>query len=265
MRCKVYPKKRLGQNFLRDDNIVNKIVNRCELKKSDVVLEIGPGLGALTDKLCEIVKKVYAVEIDKGLCEDLSRELSDYNNLEIICKDFLKLNLSIFKERIKIIGNLPFYITSPIISHIINYKKAIDSIFITVQKELARRAVARPGNKQYGAFSCFVQFYTEPKILFDIRKGCFWPRPEVDASFIRLQIRNKPAVEVGDEELFLRLIRTAFNQRRKTILNSLAKIVPKDKLLLLLNDLNINVTSRAENLSLENFARILGHTDVLFR
>ena len=256
VRYKNYPKKRLGQNFLRDDNIVNKIISHCQLKKSDSVIEIGSGLGALTEKICKASGKVYAVEIDRDLCQILDSSLSACKNLEILNLDFLKINFQKFKKKFKIIGNLPFYITTPIISHIISQRQFLDSIFITVQKELAQRAVAGPGNKQYGAFSCFVQFYTEPKILFNIKRGCFWPRPEVDASFIRLQIRNKPVVEVGDEKLFLRLIRTAFNQRRKTVLNSLQKIIPKDKLLLLLNDLNISATSRAENLSLEDFARI---------
>jgi len=256
MRYKVYPRKRLGQNFLRDANIVNKIISSCGLKKEDIVLEIGPGSGALTEKICKAAEKVYAVEIDRYLCQILNSSLSACKNLEILNSDFLKINLQKFKKNFKIIGNLPFYITSPIISHIIGQREFLDSVFITVQKELAQRIIAKPGNKQYGAFSCFVQFYTKPKILFDIKRGCFWPRPEVDASFMHLKVRSRPAVEVEDEELFLRLIRTAFNQRRKTILNSLAKIVSKDKLLLLLNDLNINATSRAENLSLGDFARI---------
>ena len=255
-KYKVQAKKRFGQNFLEDDNIISKIIISCELKKSDVVVEVGPGFGAITEKIAEAAGKVYAVEIDRDLCEILKSSLSSYGNLKVLCADFLKVNLADFKGGLKIIGNLPFYITALIISHLIKQKEFVNSIFITVQKEVAQRIVASPGNKQYGAFSCFVQFYTKPKILFDIRKGCFWPRPQVDASFMRLEMLSRPSVKVKNEKFFLQLIRTAFNQRRKNIVNSLAKIVSKDKLLLILKDLNIKATSRAENLSLEDFARI---------
>jgi len=250
------PKKKFGQNFLIDDNVANKIIRACELKRSDSLIEIGPGLGAITKKVSEKVKKLEAIEIDRDLCEILNRELSACKNLKVICADFLKFDLSALKQEVKIIGNLPFYLTSPIISHIIKHKKFISSAFITVQKEVAERIIASVGKKQYGSFSCFVQYYTKPMILFVIKKTCFWPRPEVDASFVKLEFLSKPPIKVKDERLFFSIIRTAFNQRRKNILNSLDKIIPKAKLQKSLNRLSIDSSVRPENLSLEDFRKI---------
>lgn len=254
------PKKSLGQHFLIDKNIQNKIINACEFKTSDIVLEIGAGRGELTRLIADRVSLVYAVEIDPYLSSVLVDNLKGNKNVRIITKDILKFNLKRYfgklEIKIKVIGNIPYYITSPIIEHLLKYRDKIDTIFITVQKEFARRMTACPGSKEYGSLSCFVQYYTKAKILFLIKRTCFLPSPKVDSCFVRLKIEREPQVKVNNEKFFFKIIRAAFNQRRKTLRNSLRGIIPAHKLGVFFNQYNIEVNIRPEDLSLEDFANL---------
>jgi 16S rRNA (adenine1518-N6/adenine1519-N6)-dimethyltransferase len=254
------PIKSLGQNFLVDQNIRRKIVQFLELRPSDILLEIGAGQGELTGLIAPKVDKLYALEIDRRLYPLLIERFKIYNSVSIINQDILKCNLikladeHKIKGKIKVFGNIPYYISSPIIERLIKYRVVIREVFITVQKEFARRVVAVPGSKEYGSFSCFLQYYTTPKIVFQISKGCFYPSPKVDSCLLHLKFREKPAVYVKDEELLFKIIRAAFNQRRKTLRNSLKGNLQLEKLegFLLKNNLNLNI--RPEQLSLAKFA-----------
>lgn len=243
------PKKHLGQNFLVDQNIQKKIIACLELIKSDTVFEIGAGKGEITRQIAASAKKVLAVEIDKDLCTILEQNLQECPNVKIICQDILNLNLNLILSgtKAKVFGNIPYYISSPIIEHLFKYSDKIDSIFLTVQKEFAQRLVAKPGGKIYGSFSCFVQYYTQPSIEFIIKKGCFHPVPKVDSAFVKLDVRKAPAVKVKDEELLFKIIRTAFGQRRKMLRNSLKGLVPLEKM---------PQNLRPEELSLADFAKL---------
>lgn len=255
----VKPKKRLGQNFLVDKNIQRKIVESCEFKPTDAVLEIGAGRGELTRLIANRAGSIYALEIDPYLCGVLKDSLKGCGNVRIINKDILKFNLNAhFKktETVKILGNIPYYIVTPIIEHLLKYRHKIEVIFITVQKEFARRITAAGGSKDYSSFSCFVQYYTEPKILFHIKNSCFLPPPKVDSSFLRLKIRKILPVKPKDERLLFKIIRSAFNQRRKTLRNSLRGIIPRQNLEIFFNKYNIDPNIRPENLALNDFANL---------
>ncbi|MDD5108889.1 MAG: 16S rRNA (adenine(1518)-N(6)/adenine(1519)-N(6))-dimethyltransferase RsmA [Candidatus Omnitrophica bacterium] len=256
----IKPKKSLGQNFLIDKNIQKKIINACGLANEDIVLEIGAGFGDLSRIIAPYVKKIYALEIDQRLYPYLEQNLSVYNNCQLIKNDILKFNINKFfqdngiRQKIKIIGNIPYYISSPIIEHLIKYRDNISVVFMTVQKEFGRRVVAGPGSKEYSSFSCFVQYYVSGKILFEIKKGCFKPSPKVDSCFLSLEFRDKPLVQIDNEEMFFKLIRTAFGQRRKTLRNSLGGSVLQEVLEEFLEESGIDKNVRPEDLSLEQFA-----------
>lgn len=226
---------------------------------SDIVLEIGPGRGDLTSLIIDKAKMVYAVEIDKNLCGFLQEKFRDKASLKLINADILDFNIGrgiAVKDKIKVIGNLPYYITTPIIEHLFKSKDKIKEMFFTVQKEFALRLVAEPGSKTYGSFSCFVQYHAIPKINFFIKRGSFLPHPKVDSAFLTLTIRKKPKVDVADEGLLFKLIRMSFNQRRKTLKNSLKGLASKDKLASFFASRNLNDMVRAEELSLEDFASL---------
>jgi 16S rRNA (adenine1518-N6/adenine1519-N6)-dimethyltransferase len=257
----VYPKKGLGQNFLVDQNIAKKIIRALELKASDVILEIGSGKGELTSLIAPNVSKIYAVELDRRLETALSLRLKDYNNVNIINQDILKvnlMNLDCGRGKIRVFGNIPYYISSPIIEHLINNREVISDAFITVQKEFAKRVAALPGSKDYGALSLFVQYYTVPKIILNISKGCFYPVPKVDSCLLSLRFRDEPAVFVSCQELLFRIIRSAFNQRRKTLRNSLKGIAEARKIEEFLLRRKKNPNARPEELSLADFADFAG-------
>jgi 16S rRNA (adenine1518-N6/adenine1519-N6)-dimethyltransferase len=278
MRCK--PKKSLGQNFLIDRNIQRKIIQSCAFQPQDTVLEIGAGRGELTGLIADKVNKIYALEIDPSLCSMLKVNFKDCPKVKIINQDILKFNLNrlfltrdsdyLFyprkrekgrcpyykKTRLKVIGNIPYYITSPIIERLLKFKDNIEVIFLTVQKEFAQRIIAHPGTKAYGAFSCFVQYYLEPKVIFEVKKGCFFPQPKVDSCFIRLKVRPQPLVTPKDEQLFFKVIRAAFNQRRKTLRNSLKGVILPQKLELFFQKYGLNNNIRPEGLSLADFANL---------
>lgn len=268
-RYGITPRKYLGQNFLVDNNMAAAVVKACGFSREDRVLEIGPGFGALTQLISLAVKKVVAVEKDRAVCAALAELVKTVTNIELICSDFLKLDLDgIFPEeqgRIKVIGNLPYYITTPIVEKLILNKDRLEAIFITVQKEVAHRICAKPGGKDYGSLSCFAQFYTNPAILLEIDKRAFYPQPEVDSSFLRLSVLDKPPVDVDNEEKFFGVIRSAFGKRRKTILNSLlyAEFINLDKAALasLIKRIGLNPLARPEELSLGEFAKIANSLD----
>lgn len=255
----IKPKKKLGQNFLVDKNIQRKIINACEFKTSDIVFEIGAGKGELTGLIADKVAGVFAIEIDSSLCQILKDRFRNYANVKIINQDILKFNFRRYFGKyknniIKVIGNIPYYITTPIIEYLLKYQDKIGTIFITVQKEFARRMTAQPGCKDYGSFSCFIQYYTQPKIIFLIKRTCFYPSPKADSCFLQLDIRQKSTLELKNESLFFKIIRTAFNKRRKILRNSLKGIISAQKLEEFFSKYDIDSNIRPEALSLKDFA-----------
>jgi 16S rRNA (adenine1518-N6/adenine1519-N6)-dimethyltransferase len=252
--------KRLGQSFLIDKNIQGKIIEALQLQKEDTVLEIGPGLGTLTEELCRNAKKVIAIEKDKRLYDFLSENL-EFNNLELVHGDILKFGAwrqFSAVHRLKIVGNLPYYISSPILIKLIENRNFISSALISVQKEFGERLTSIPGTKAYGSISCFVQFYTEPDIIFTIKKGSFYPVPKVDSCFLKIKIRERPLFATDEEKLF-RIIRACFGKRRKTILNSLYSsklFASKEKILEGLKKAGISPERRPETISLSEFVNL---------
>ena len=220
--------KRFGQNFLIDGNVVEKIVREAGITKDDFVLEIGPGIGTMTQILCENAREVAAVEIDKNLIPILAETLAPYDNVSVINEDILKVDVRKLAEEkndgrpIKVVANLPYYITTPIIMGLFESHVPLESITIMVQKEVAQRMQVGPGTKDYGALSLAVQFYADAQIVLKVPASCFMPRPNVDSAVIKLVRHEDAPVKVKDEQFMFRVIRAAFNQRRKTLANSLA-------------------------------------------
>ena len=257
--------KRLGQNFLVDKNILDEIIEGSELTKDDYVLEIGPGIGSMTQKLCESAGKVVAVEIDKKLIPVLSVTLAEYDNITVINGDILKLDLKeVLKEhfgdhKAKVIANLPYYITTPIIMKLLEEKLDLQSITIMVQKEVGDRIKAVPGGKVYGALSVAVQYYAKPSQILFVPPESFIPRPDVDSIVLKLDILPKPAVEVESESMFFRVVKASFGQRRKTLLNALTAGnfgLSKEQMKEVLVSVDIDENRRGETLSLQEFANI---------
>ena len=248
----VYPNKKLGQNFLINEESINKIAE--EVDQNDIIVEIGPGLGTLTKVLLEKAKKVYAVELDSKMCDILKQRFIAYNNLEIINKDILSINIDKEFPNAKVVANLPYYITTSIITALL--KTNIKDITILIQKEVAERICAMPGENKAGAITYFVNYYADSEIIKDVGKEEFIPSPKVDSCVVKIIKLEKPRVKVNDEKLFFDLIKTNFTKRRKTILNSLSSIIEKEKLQQILNDLNIKDNIRGEELTLEEYAQI---------
>lgn len=259
--------KKFGQNFLIDENVVEKIVRDAGVTKDDFVLEIGPGIGTMTQILCENAREVVAVEIDDKLIPILTEDtLSWYDNVTVIHEDILKLDIvKLANERnggkpIKVVANLPYYITTPIIMGLFESHVPLDSITIMVQKEVADRMQVGPGTKDYGALSLAVQYYAKPQILLNVPASCFMPRPNVDSAVIQLTRYEKPPVEVADEHLMFRLIRASFNQRRKTMTNSVGNSpelsVSKEQMAAALEKCGLSATMRGEALTLAQFAEL---------
>jgi 16S rRNA (adenine1518-N6/adenine1519-N6)-dimethyltransferase len=257
----IKPKKSLGQNFLFDKNIQRKIISALDLKPSDIILEIGAGRGELAALIAKEAAKVYALELDSSLCTILKENLKLHSNAEIINKDILKINLgryfSHLKKKIKVFGNIPYYISSPIIECLLKARRKIEVIFLTVQKEFAQRAVAQPGSGDLGAFSCFVQYYADPKILFMIKKNSFYPAPKVDSCFLRISPKRKLLLKKEEEGVFFKVIRAAFNKRRKTLRNSLEGVVSPQKLTAFFNKHNIDPDIRPQDLALQDFINLI--------
>ena len=258
--------KKFGQNFLIDSNILEKIVDSAELTDQDCVLEIGPGIGTMTQYLAEQAREVIAVEIDKNLIPILEETLGDYDNVTVINEDILKVDINrIVQERnggrpIKVVANLPYYITTPIIMALFEKHIPLQSITIMVQKEVADRMQVGPGTKDYGALSLAVQYYSKPEIVARVPASCFMPRPNVDSTVIRLERYDEPPVEVADESYLFAVIRASFNQRRKTLVNGLTNAgnlgVSRPDVEKVLAEMEFSSTERGETLTLEQFAEL---------
>ncbi len=260
------PRKRYGQNFLADEVVLKDIVEISSITKEDLVLEIGPGLGSMTQYLCEAAGKVVAIEVDGALIPILEDTLSSYGNVSIIHADILKTDVNKIDEikefpgKIKVVANLPYYITTPIIMSLLKLNDIISDITVMVQKEVALRMQAVPGGKEYGALSVFVQYYAEAKVERIVPASCFVPKPEVDSAVIKLSIRKEPPVKVTDEELMFDIVRAAFGQRRKTLANAIKNapklVFEREEVENALEAIGRGRDIRGESLSMEEFAAL---------
>lgn len=267
-KYKIRANKSLGQNFLINQNVVDKIVESSNISKEDLVIEIGPGLGTLTKELLERAGKVICIELDQKMIKILLDRFSLYDNFEIIHEDVLKVRLNkIIKEEkekngfktAKIVANLPYYITTPIIMKLLEDRLDLESITVMVQKEVADRLIAIPGEKETGAITYSVYYYATSEGILEVPNDSFIPEPEVNSKVIKLTIRKEPPVEVKSRGVMFKIIKSAFMQRRKTLLNALTNtkvFMSKEEGLSILKDLNLDENVRAENLSLEDFAEI---------
>ncbi|MGB9663298.1 MAG: 16S rRNA (adenine(1518)-N(6)/adenine(1519)-N(6))-dimethyltransferase RsmA [Ignavibacteria bacterium] len=247
-------KKRLGQHFLIDKNIIRKIVEAFSPSNNDLILEIGPGKGALTEELIKYSKNIIVVEIDKELIEELKLKFPE---VRVIYRDILDCDFSkdFFETKFRIIGNLPYYITSQILFKIFNSYKNIIDVLIMIQKEVAQRIVAPKGTKDYGILSVFSQFYAEPKILFNVSKNVFYPKPDVNSSIIHLKMKTKIVLNEEEEKYFRQVVKTSFNQRRKALKNTLSNLFEDDEKILKEKFFNLtfDFSKRAEELSIDEF------------
>ncbi len=257
--------KKYGQNFLIEKNIIENIISSSGIDKDDCVLEIGPGIGTMTEYLCKNSKFVIAVEIDKNLIPILEETLKDYDNKIIINQDILKTDISDLSLKynngkpIKVVANLPYYITTPIIMGLFEKNVPLKSITVMIQKEVADRMRSKPKTKDYGALALAVQFYSKPEVIAEVSKNCFIPRPKVSSSVIKLTKFEKPPINVKNEKFMFKVIRAAFNQRRKTLQNALSTLdikIKKEELLEIFKELNLEEKVRGEALTLDEFARL---------
>ena len=276
--------KNLGQNFLINEEVINQIIKSADIKKEDLVIEIGPGLGTLTHRLLEKAGKVICVELDNRMTEILTDRFKLYNNFELINDDILKVNLKEIIENnvglgasvhmsqtehvknVKIVANLPYYITTPIIMKLLEEKLNIESITVMIQKEVADRLIAIPGEKNTGAITYSVYYYAKSKKIIDVENNSFIPEPNVTSSVIKLDIRKQPPVEVKDEKLMFKIIKQSFMQRRKTLVNALSNLKifdTKEQIITILKKLNIDEKVRGEALTIEQFAKIAELSDKL--
>ncbi|CCF15317.1 dimethyladenosine transferase [Brevibacillus laterosporus GI-9] len=260
-------KKSLGQNFLTDINILHNIIDAAELSKDKAVIEIGPGIGALTEQLCRVAGKVMAIEIDQRLLPILEDTLSPYDNITVVHGDVLKLDVAaLIAEHlsgcsgVSVVANLPYYVTTPILMGLLESGIELDHIVVMIQKEVAERIAAKPGTKDYGSLSVAAQFYAETSIEMIVPASVFIPRPNVDSAVIKLSIRKQPIVEVADEKLFFRVVKASFAQRRKTLLNNLVTNYfgkeKKEQALQALEEADILPSRRGETLSIQEFATL---------
>ena len=256
-------KKSLGQNFLINEDIIDEMIEKSGICEQDTIIEIGPGLGSLTAKLLEKAQKVIAIELDHDMADFLKKRFMLYQNFELIEEDVLKVNLQSITNQyksVKVVANLPYYITTPIVMKLLEDKLKLESITVMVQKEVGERFCASANQKQYGAISVSIQYYTEPNLIIEVPKENFNPVPEVDSCVVQLVVRKIPPVELKEKKVFFQLIKAGFSQRRKTISNSLCGIgKTKEEIMNVLKELNIDDKLRAENLSLEDFANIANH------
>ena len=252
------PKKSLGQNFLVSEHMQDKIIQACELRQDDIVLEIGPGKGALTMKITPMVKQLFAVEKDPRMSDYLSQKEFE-TSVTILNEDFLKFNFDVLPagQRIKVVGNLPYNVATPIIEKILADRRRFSSFYMTVQLEYGQRLCADINSKDYGSLSCFVQMYSDPTFLFRIKNTAFFPKPKVESCFLKLDILDQPKYDVRDEEALFRIIKMAFSQRRKTVRNALAQIVDKERLLNIFEKVGVDPKLRPENLTLKQYVEIV--------
>lgn len=253
--------KSLGQNFLIDDKVLDDIVEGADVSKEDFVIEIGPGVGTLTKELLAKAKKVCAVELDSELIPILQEELQGYDNFELIHKDALKVDFNEIigeEESVKVVANLPYYVTTPIIARMLNEDYKFKSLTIMIQKEVAERIDAEPNCKEFGSISVLVQYYCDTKIIRTVPPSSFVPQPKVDSIVIRLDKLDKPRVQVKDKELFFKIVRQSFNMRRKTLRNAIKsmKIIDGEEMEKVFENANIDPRRRGETLSLQEFANL---------
>ncbi len=256
--------KALGQNFIINPSVCPKMAENCGADKNCGVLEVGPGIGVLTNELCKVAKKVVAVELDKRLPDILAKTLSDHDNVKIISGDIMEIDLhKLIAEEFEgmdvvVCANLPYYITSPVIMRLLEDRLPIKALTVMVQKEAADRLCAQMGTRAAGAVTAAVRYYSEPKLLFKVSAGSFMPAPKVDSAVIRLDVNSTQTLDVSDEKLFFRVVRGAFSQRRKTVANSLSSMLnlSKQDVNSALEKAQVSPLSRAEQLSLEDFASI---------
>lgn len=257
--------KKYGQNFLIDANILAKIVEAAQITEEDCVLEIGPGIGTMTQYLAEAAGQVIAVEIDRGLIPILEETLSPYDNVTVLCEDILKVDLAALEEKsggrpIKVVANLPYYITTPIIMALFESRMPLASITVMVQSEVADRMQTGPGSKDYGALSLAVQYYAKPETVAKVPASCFLPRPNVDSTVVRLTRYEEPPVEADDEAFLFAVIRASFNQRRKTLVNGLVNAgglgVTRGQVETVLEEMGLSPVVRGETFTLERFAEL---------
>ena len=263
--------KKLGQNFLIDDDVIQNIIESSDIQKEDLVIEIGPGLGTLTSKLLEYAGKVVAIELDKNMIQILNDRFKLYDNFILLNNDVLKVNIhELIKNnieklsKVKVVANLPYYITTPIIMKLLEEKLGIDSITVMVQKEVGDRITAKPGSKLSGAITYSVDYYAEAEEVVFVDKYSFIPVPEVDSEVIKLKIRKKPKVDVKNEEIFFKVIKASFMQRRKTLINGLSKsgiVKDKEKIKKIIESLGLDVDIRGEKLTTEQFATLANLLD----
>ncbi|WP_027339757.1 16S rRNA (adenine(1518)-N(6)/adenine(1519)-N(6))-dimethyltransferase RsmA [Halonatronum saccharophilum] len=254
-------KKSLGQNFLTDNNILDKIVAEANLSSEDSVIEVGPGIGALTERMSEAAKEVVAVELDNRLIPVLNEIFEEQDNVSIIHGDALEVDFdSLIDGDYKVVANLPYYITTPIIMRFLEESSGAKEIVVMVQKEVGERMVASPGGKDYGILSIAVQYYTEAEIAFGVPSSVFIPRPKVDSAIVSLKVLDYPRAKVEDEDFFFKVVKSAFHQRRKTVRNSLSKApflsVPRDIIDQALEEVEIDPRRRAEKISVEKFIEL---------
>lgn len=256
--------KSLGQNFLINDEVIEKIVESANISNEDLIIEIGPGLGTLTKRLLEKAKKVIAIELDKRMISILQERFSLYDNFKLINDDILKVNLNeiIQNEKdikeVKIVANLPYYITTPIIMKLLEDKLTLKSITVMVQKEVAKRLTSNPGSKQAGAITYAVNYYCEPEEIVLVPNSSFIPEPEVESEVIKLNLRNNPPVKIRSEEVFFKLIKASFMQRRKTLVNGITNsgLMSKEEIKTLLKKVNLPENVRGEVLTMQDFAKL---------
>lgn len=254
--------KSLGQNFLIDDNVIDKILDGARLSKGDNIIEVGPGIGTLTREMGKVAQKVVAIEIDKSLIPILKETLDEFDNVEVVNKDILRVNIQELVEEklnggpVKLVANLPYYITTPIVMKFLEEDIPVTDIVVMVQKEVADRMNASPGTKDYGALSIAVQYYCETEIVAKAPRHMFVPQPNVDSTVIGLHVREERKYKVDNEEIFFKTVKASFGQRRKTLLNSLGGLgfLTKDEIREVLNQANIDEKRRGETLSIEEFS-----------
>ncbi len=265
--------KKLGQNFLINDDVIENIVKAANIKKDDLIIEIGPGLGTLTKRLLEEAGRVICIELDKNMLMVLNDRFKFYDNFKLINEDILQVNLKMLIEQekqenlknVKIVANLPYYITTPIIMKLLEDRLDIESITVMVQKEVADRLVDEPGGKNSGAITYAINYYTKPQKVLDVDNKSFIPSPEVNSSVINLKVLKNPSIKVSDEKLLFKIIKLAFMQKRKTLLNALTNggLAEKNIIEKMLLDLKLDTKIRGEKLSLEDFAKITDYISCL--
>lgn len=261
-KYKLKANKSLGQNFLINEQIIDDIVRVADVNENDLIIEIGPGLGSLTSKLADNAKKVIAIELDQNMIEILKERFSLYKNVELIHGDIMKVDLKEIigeEKNVKIVANLPYYITTPIVMKLLEENLKMESITVMVQKEVGERFCANPDGKEYGAITVSINYYSNPKIVLEVPKDNFNPIPEVDSCVVQLKLKENH-IELNDKKLFFRLIKTAFSQRRKNIGNSLTGIgMTKQEVKEMLEALGLDINLRAENLSINQYAQIANY------